>query len=422
MSVLASMPLQNLADLPSIWRQVPDFTAQAPIQRIQLNAHGSSQAGWIALSAPLDVLLLQWVWFGGQEDKHWLLHLPTQSIWLCARDRRELFSFYGDVATRPLFRPLADQPSLIEFANPSLCIHQVSSDQERTLLVPMRPFNEYSSTHFGHFVVELMPLLLVASHLQMTLLLSRSLPVWAQELLHLAGLSALIERCRSFKAVADSSCALGRCDLRAGHLRAQLVKLQPELAAALMAELACDPLDHAVAAGRQGPVVVLSRSHLPRHRRWMNEEHLLRHQSRYRYVQLKPEELGVFGLRDRLQALDAQAVVMAIGSAAYQLFLDARNQRPVILLCGCMNPDAPSKWLSTYLPFRKRFWLLFQRSGSNAEWNMPFQHSPVHIEQAVVMALSGRRPRQLLRCDHNTWILPPDASMGAAPSFGVDFG
>lgn len=413
----------TLADLPSIWTPSPDCTGFSVVRRLQLGGDRQMPLGWIALSEPLELLLFQWVWFAGQEDKHWYLHPGTRSLWLCARDRRELHHFYGRHRDQPLFQSLDDGTLRLSSDRRDLPVQEASALDRQPLLLAMRPFNEYSVTHFGHFVVELLPLLLLARRLQRKLLLSRPLPVWAIELLQLAGLRDLESWVLPLPCLQGSSDCLGRGNLSAHVVQGQLLRPQPGFAASLLQEIAhYGACDRRLISGASARVAILSRSHLPRHQRWMNEAELLSMECQHTYQRLVPEQFGVLGLRDALRREGIHVVVLAIGSAAYQLFLDQEIRLPVVLLCGDLNPDRPSRWLGTFEPFREQCWLLFHKRPVNGDWNAPFSHQPNHVDQAVTLASSGNGPRHLLNVGHGVWILPPGVCFEAKPPFGVDFG
>ena len=417
------MPMQNLVEPSSVWNRVPDFTGQVEIHLVWLAGMDRLPRGTIALSEPMQLLILQWTWFSGQEDKHFLFEPTSQSIWLCARDHRELHHFYGRTPEKPLLKPLEGDSYLLESHLTTLKdATQSPTNKNECLLVPMRPFNEYSTTHFGHFVVELLPLLMVAKRLDLKVLLSRELPPWASELLGIAGLEDLEDCICPFREIACLGGSLPRAELSGAEVNARLVKLQPSLAAGLLRSLSRCCIDPNNEELHSSPVAVLSRSHLTRHQRWFNEKELLKCKGNHSYVCLIPERLGVMGLSQYLSQARIKAVVMAIGSAAYQLFLNPEIWQPVVLLCGTINPDAPGRWLSTFWPFRQRFWLLFHQGQSNGDWNAPFTHSTDHIEKALSLALSGQSYDKLISFGHQVSILPPGVMMGHEPPFGVDFG
>lgn len=413
----------TLADLPSIWTSAPDCTGFSVVRRIYLDGDRRMPAGWIALSDPLELLLLQWVWFAGQEDKHFLLHPATRSLWLCARDRRELHHFYGCRRDQPLFHPCSDGTFRLFPLPRDRPVQEVRAPHRQPLLLAMRPFNEYSVTHFGHFVIEALPLMLMARRLQRPLLISRPLPGWAEQLLQLAGLLDLQRWVLPLPCAAGAALSLGRGDVSAHRVQGQVLRLQRGLAASLLQAIASQGAARCslkpTAAAR---VAVLSRSHLPRHQRWMNEDALLQLESQHTYQRLVPEALRVLGLRDALRRQGIHAVVMAIGSAAYQLFLDQESHRPVVLLCGTLNPDSPSRWLGTFAPFLDQCWLLFHKRPVNGDWNAPFCHDPEHVDQAVTLASSGTRLSHAWACGGGVWLLPPGVPLVPMPPFGVDFG
>ncbi|QNI85697.1 hypothetical protein SynPROS71_01917 [Synechococcus sp. PROS-7-1] len=420
---LMHLPMLTLADLPSIWTPSPDCTGFSVVRRLRLGGDQRMPMGWIALSDPLELLLFHWVWFAGQEDKQWFMHPGSRSLWLCERDRRELHHFYGRHRNQPLFQRLDDGTLRLSCDRRDFPVQDASALDRQPLLVAMRPFNEYSVTHFGHFVIELLPLLLLARRLQQKLLLSRPLPVWATELLQLADLRDLESWVLPLPCRQGSSVCLGRGDLSAHVVRGQLLRLQPGFAASLLQEIAhCGPSERPLMSGASAKVAVLSRSHLPKHQRWMNEAELLSMECQHTYQRVVPEQLGVLGLREALRREGIHVVVMAIGSAAYQLFLDQEGRLPVVLLCGNLNPDDPSRWLGTFEPFRQRCWLLFHKRPVNGDWNAPFSHHPNHVDQVVTLASSGMSPRDPLAIGHGVWILPPGVSFGVTPRFGVDFG
>lgn len=414
--------MQNLVEPSSVWSQVPDFTGQVVIRLLWLSGMDRSPSGPIALSAPIQLLILQWTWFGGQEDKHFLFEPMSRSVWLCARDRRELHHFYGRHPEEPLLKPLQGNSFLLDSHLEAQLIDKNISKKSECLLVPMRPFNEYCTTHFGHFVVELLPLLMVAKKLGLKVLLSRDLPSWASELLALTGLEDLEDWICPFREIAHSGGSLPRADLSGAEVSARLVKLKPSLAASLLNGLSQCRADSNTADLCCSSVAVLSRSHRARYQRWMNEQELLQRNDCYAYVPLIPEQLGVMGLRDRMSQIRVKAVVVAVGSAAYQLFLNPDMWQPVVLLCGTVNPEVPGRWLSTFWPFRQRFWLLFHQGQRNGDWNAPFTHSPDHIEKALSLALSGQPCHQLINFGQQVSLLPPGVTMGHEPPFGVDFG
>ena len=95
--------LADFVKLPKIWRSVPDFTGLAPLRLLRASSQVLACDGDVVISDPCELLLIQWVWFAGQEDKHFLLSPEHRWIWLCERDRRELRHFYGRHPSNPFF-------------------------------------------------------------------------------------------------------------------------------------------------------------------------------------------------------------------------------------------------------------------------------------------------------------------------------
>ena len=367
---------------------------------------------------------MHWVWFAGQEEKHFLLSPEQRWIWLCSRDRRELHHFYGRDACNPFFKFSGDCPRSVQINWPGFPAASIPHLHHQPVLVPMRPFNEYCTTHLGHFVVELLPLLLVAELLSVPLLVSRPLPPWAVDLMDGVGVSQLRNYCLPVSPASSVSAELGRAEIQLHSLQARLLRVQPAFAAALLRGLSMQsPTTQIVSCEERLQVDVLSRKRLSRHHRWTNEEALYTGSRTHCYHQLFPETLGVAGLRERLCDRDVAVVVAAIGSAVYQLFLNRTFRCVVVLLCGDFDPEAPSKWFSTFAPFSHLFWLLYRSGSDVTDWNAPFVHHPEHVDRAVSIAAGGQRwsGRSPIPLADDIYLLPPEAPLGSMPSFGIDF-
>ena len=416
--------LADFVKLPKIWRSVPDFTGLAPLRLLRASSQVLACDGDVVISDPCELLLIQWVWFAGQEDKHFLLSPEHRWIWLCERDRRELRHFYGRHPSNPFFASSCEGGGRLQINWPEFPAPSLPQVHQQPVLVPMRPFNEYATTHFGHFVVELLPLLLVAEMLSLPLLLSRPLPTWALELLDGIGLSQLRRRCLPVPSNTPTSVDLGRAAVQLQSLQGRLLRVPPAFAAALLRRMSMLEPRHTTGLRQEcQQVAVLSRQRLARHHRWSNEGSLYARESTHRYHQLFPEALGVAGLRQRLCDRNITVVVAALGSAAYQLFLSREMTCAVVLLCGGFDPTAPSKWFSTFAPFRHRFWLLYRATSNATDWNAPFSHHPQHVDRAVsIAAADQRKPCRLpIPLGDDIRLLPPEAPLGVMPSFGVDF-
>lgn len=416
--------MADSAKLPQRWFSVPDLTGLAPLRLISLTGEALGCSGDVVISDPCELLLIQWVWFSGQEEKHFFLSPEQRWIWLCARDRRELPHFYGCRASNPFFAFSGDGDDRLQIHWPDFPDVSIPHLHPQPVLVPMRPFNEYSTTHFGHFVVELLPLLLVAEMLSLPLLLSRPLPSWAHDLLDGVGMSQLLNHCLPVPPTTPASADLGRAEVQLHRLQGRLLGLQPSLAADLLRSLSAPlPRLQIGSSEERQQVGVLSRQRLARHQRWSNEDALYDGPTTHNYHQFIPEALGVASLSQSLLDRNITVVVAAIGSAAYQLFLNRQVMCRVVLLCGGFNPAAPSQWFSTFEPFRHRFWLLYRYTRAATDWNAPFSHKPQHVDRAVSMTARA----QLGSCSdpiflgEHIWLLPSEASLGALPSFGIDF-
>ena len=403
---------------------MPDFTGLAPIRLIRTSSDVLGCGGDVVISDPCKLLLIQWVWFAGQEEKHFFLSPEHRWIWLCARDRRELRHFYGRDASNPFLASSTDGVGWVQINWPEFPVASIPRLHQQPLLVPMRPFNEYATTHLGHFVVELLPLLLVAEMLSLPLLVSRPLPSWALDLLDGLGLNRLRNNCLPVPSLTDVSVGLGRAQIQLQTLQGRLLRVQPAFAAALLQRLSMQvlPSPTVLHEDRQ-QVAVLSRQHLVRHRRWSNEDSLYAGSRSHSYHQLFPETLGVVGLQQRLCDGNITVVVAAIGSSAYQLFLNRQVISAVVLLCGGFDPAAPSKWFSTFAPFRHRFWLLYRSTRDVPDWNTPFSHHPQHVDRAVSIAVGAQRKNCLtpIPLGKDIRLLSPETPLGAIPSFGIDF-
>ena len=421
---MSSFGLADSVKLPQSWRSVPDFTGLAPLRLIRSSSDDLGCGGDVVISDPCNLLMLQWVWFAGQEEKHFFLSPEQRWIWLCERDRRELRHFYGRDAGHPFFASSCERKGRVRISWPEFPVASIPRLNQQPLLVPMRPFNEYGTTHLGHFVVELLPLLLVAEMLSLPLLVSRPLPTWALELLEGVGLSQLSNFCWPVPSKTRASVHLGRAEIQLHSLQGRLLRVQPAFAAALLRSISMQ-VQPPPTLRREDPqqVAVLSRQRLARHHRWSNEGSLYAGALSHQYHQLFPEALGVQGVRQRLRDCNITVVVAAIGSAAYQLFLSRDVTCVVVLLCGGFDPTAPSKWFSTFAPFRHRFWLLYQDTPNSSDWNASFSHQPQHVDRAVSIAVGAQRQncRTPMPLGDDTRLLPPEAPLGAMPSFGIDF-
>ncbi|WP_156098047.1 glycosyltransferase 61 family protein [Synechococcus sp. KORDI-100] len=402
---------------------MPEFTGLAPVWLQKVPGVLHTNDGLIALSDPCDLTVLRWNWFGGQEDKNFSLNSYRNWIWLCQRDRRELHHFYGKDSQAPFFRLDPDNSGFLDLCWPDISPPIPQVNRTQTLLVPVRPFNEYSTTHFGHFVIELLPLMLVAQRLRIPVLTSLSLPVWALQLLQTAGLSSLVGWIRSMDSFALSSHRLPRATIQSAGIRSRLIRLQPSLAAGLLTNLSKRP-ERFLQSRQSGDikVAVLSRQKHPDHRRWINESELHNSPTRHDYVQLFPEELGVIGLHQRLLDIRTDVVLAAIGSAAYQLFLNPESSHRVLLLCGRFDLSSPSRWFSTYEPFRARFWFLCEEMNGQHDWNEAFRHAPADIDRAVSLLTDRPFLETPVRVGPAACLVPPGCPLPSMPSFGVDFG
>jgi len=416
--------LADFLKLPTRWRSVPDFTGVAPQRLTRTSSQVLGCDGDVVIGDPCELLLIHWVWFAGKEDKHFYLSPQQRWIWLCERDRRELRHFYGRHPNKPFFASSCEGKGRIQINWPDFSFASIPHLFTSAVLVPTRPFNEYATTHFGHFVVELLPLLLVAEMLSLPLLVSRPLPSWACDLLNGVGLNQLCNYCVSVPPNLSVSVDLGRAEIQLQSLQGRLLRVQPTYAADLLQSISMlEPFNSTVPQQERQQVAVLSRQRLIRHHRWSNEDLLYDGSRRHEYHQFFPETLGVVGLRQRLCDCNITVVVAAIGSAAYQLFLSRQVRCVVVLLCGSFDPAAPSKWFSTFAPFRHRFYLLYQSSPNATDWNASFSHKPQHVDRAVSIAVGDQRRscRLPIPLGGDICLLPPEAPLGVMPSFGIDF-
>ena len=413
---------RTFSELPRLWYLMKEISSVSSSRTLTVANSDLGVEGQIFIADAVDVLAIQWAWFEDSEFKHFYFFPDFSSVYLCARDRAELHFFYGSPPHGRFLLETAN-PNVFSLKLPELRIDDIRAPQASTnsnLLIPVQPFNDYSSTHFGHFVIEQLPLMLVADCLGARLLVSRSLTSWAQQLLDLANLKHLQHNIYPFKDSRIARADLGRATIQSKYLRARFIKLERKLSASLLKAIASQPCPIR-SSSNPIRVAVLSRLKMHKHQRWTNENELYKPELKHQYQQLFPEKLGVMGLRTHLHSSCASVVVSAIGSACYQLFLDKKRRYEVILLFGDFNLSRPSQWFSTYLPFKHLFWMLLRSVNYHPKWNMPFQVSPDLIDVAVEIVLQQEDVENPIFLQDGFTLLPPRFDLKLDLPFGVDF-
>lgn len=270
----------------------------------------------------------------------------------------------------------------------SFCSYSASSLIQR----PYALCAEWSSRgsysfHFGHFIIDIIPLLLSLDLIypgQLIKLVIPTLSPWALEVLDIYGLlslSNLLEVTSSQESTIQHSGDSVRY-LSLNNVR--LVKLARSLKYEILrAGFNVPRLKYQPEGTR---VLVLSRGKLPSNapKRWVNEIECIDACSKCEVQVEYPEKIGPNGLINLISQYKPSLIIGSAGSALHQLLVVNNITPRVCIVMGGMDPKRIWKTqLSDFLYAGDRISILCIKDSINTDWNATFVIHPFVFRSVI---------------------------------------
>jgi hypothetical protein len=267
------------------------------------------------------------------------------------------------------------------------------------------------SFHFGHFIIDIIPLL-IAIYLmypksQLKLIVS-SFPLWAVELLEIYGLSFLSNRLANIS-MEESNVENFNNSVKYLCLKdVNFIKLARSFKHEMLK--IGFPVLQLTYAPQRTRILVLSRGKLNNNasKRWTNELECIDACNNYEVKIIYPEQIGPRSLVNIIQDLKPALIIGCAGSALHQLLVVNNLSARVCIILGGMDPN--SIWnsqLSDFLYAKERVSIVYIKRDQNCDWNSTFEIHPMAFKSIIKNLIDPSSPIGGLsyKCDSHEYCL-----------------
>ena len=380
--------------------KTPALFIQTKIKSIVL--HTGDSCNYL-LTAPVNVIILRWIWKSGKDERLIYLFPDVRKIFLNTIDDIQWLS-----AFEPLLYHYDPGNNRIKVRLSLFGIIPKGHDSNIISLHEMRSNGGYSF-HFGHFIIETIPYLELAYAIGCGLSTYTSVSQWMNDLIVMIGRPCLQNVFCPLDVNKFSSIRLNGIFIEATQSRIMFAKMSKhqtnKIIESLVPSTGYFSLKHASLK-----IYIISRKNdIPTATgaiRWLNEHDLLEYHSEYDFQLIQPEKFGFLRLFQRIQSEKPALVISANGSAVYQFFLYNEYRPKVLMLLGSVNIS--QLWhgqMANFKAFSSQLWLLFISSHQPSDWNSPFEYPAEVILEAITHILSGSTLS--LRISANYYLLSP---------------
>lgn len=367
----------------------------------------STSLGNVRIYKPVQLFVQIVSWHGNNDYRSFFIieGSSTYYMWLCEEDLAWLHCFSPHIHL--LGHNTADVILPCE-------VSMAASSSVSPLLIEAVPRGPFSF-HFGHFIVDTLPLLLMCRDIEAYSktsyrLLSIASHSWQHELV-LIGTG----NCQRYLQTIDFKKGLvshyDRYSVSTFRLTASFIDLKAKHRSSFFSRFYSRSQSSTIMSRAQTnatrKVAVISRNERNiRNRRLNNETDFNGLFLDIYYELLLPSSYGPANLYARILHSQFSAVLGVHGSALFQFFLYGMCNMPIVMLTNSLSLEYP--WcgqMADFLPFKGRFWFLSKTSSlhSPSDWNTSssFELSPV--TEIVSLISSGAHVNSTLLSSCNSY-------------------
>jgi hypothetical protein len=363
------------------------------------------------LLEPVRVLIIKWVWRAGRDERLFYLFPDHNTIYLDEIDDMKWLPAFGGLIKSYDKNTDSVEVDLNIFGN-----IPATPPSEIPVIAELRSNGGYSY-HFGHFIIETVPYLFVASRIGCKLLTYLPINKWQSDILGMVQKEDLNAAIAPYQDNPSASIMRGSSRVEATLATVRFFKISKRDTNSLISYMYKEHGLNSCNIESKIIYVLSRRNDVPTSTgaiRWSNEADLLSSCSEYTFQAVSPERCGLKNLYDMVQSEQPALVISTNGSAIYQFFLYQGYCPKLLMLLG--NVSSAVLWTSqmkNFQAFCDKFWILRIDSQETGDWNEEFHYPPKVILDSIRHIFSGSSDCAIFE---NKFVLHPPRAADAVAS------